>query len=70
MNIYMKPKRFRAAIVQMKSSINKQDNILESIKHIKEAADKEADYIFFPEFQMAFSPNTQTIDELYAIAET
>lgn len=70
MNIYMKPKRFRAAIVQMKSSINKQDNILESIKHIKEAADKGADYIFFPEFQMAFSPNTQTIDELYAIAET
>ena len=66
----MRSKKFRAAIVQMKSSINKQDNLLESIKYIKEAADRQADYIFFPEFQMAFTSNTQTIDELYAIAET
>ena len=66
----MRSKKFRAAIVQMKSSINKQDNLLESIKYIKEAADRQADYIFFPEFQMAFSSNTQTTDELYAIAET
>lgn len=65
----MKIKKFRAAIVQMKSSINKQDNLIESIKYIKEAAGRQADYIFFPEFQMAFSPNTQTVDELYAIAE-
>jgi deaminated glutathione amidase len=66
----MRGKKFRAAIVQMKSSINKQDNLLESIKYIKEAADRQADYIFFPEFQMAFTSNTQTIDELYSIAET
>jgi deaminated glutathione amidase len=66
----MRSKKFRAAIVQMKSSINKQDNLLESIKYIKEAADRQADYIFFPEFQMAFTSNSQPIDELYAIAET
>ncbi len=53
----------------MKSSINKQDNLLESLKYIKEAADRQADYIFFPEFQMAFSSNTQTLDELYNTAE-
>jgi deaminated glutathione amidase len=66
----MKKKKFLAAIVQMKSSINKQDNLIESLKYIKEAADRQADYIFFPEFQMAFSSNTQTLDELYKIAET
>ncbi|HEU5461212.1 MAG TPA: carbon-nitrogen hydrolase family protein [Nitrososphaeraceae archaeon] len=65
----MKKKKFRSAIVQMKSSINKQDNLRESLKYIKEAADKHADYIFFPEFQMAFSPSTQTLDELYNTAE-
>ncbi|HEX5982526.1 MAG TPA: nitrilase-related carbon-nitrogen hydrolase, partial [Nitrososphaeraceae archaeon] len=61
----MKKKKFKAAIVQMKSSVNKQDNLLESLKYIKEAADRQADYIFFPEFQMVFSSNTQTLDELY-----
>lgn len=66
----MKKKKFLAAIVQMKSSINKQDNLIESLKYIKEAAEKQADYIFFPEFQMAFSSNTQTLDELYKTAET
>lgn len=66
----MKKKKFLAAIVQMKSSINKQDNLLQSLKYIKEAADRQADYIFFPEFQMAFSSNTQTSDELYNTAET
>lgn len=65
----MKKKKFWAAIVQMKSSINKQDNLLESLKYIKEAADRQADYIFFPEFQMAFSSSTQTPDELYNSAE-
>jgi deaminated glutathione amidase len=65
----MKKKKFWSAIVQMKSSINKQDNLLESLKYIKEASDKHADYIFFPEFQMAFSPSTQTLDELYNTAE-
>jgi predicted amidohydrolase len=65
----MKKKKFWAAIVQMKSSINKQDNLLESLKYIKEAAYRQADYIFFPEFQMAFSSNTQTADELYNSAE-
>ena len=66
----MKKKKFLAAIVQMKSSINKQDNLIESLKYIKEAADRQADYIFFPEFQMAFSSNTQTLDELQKSAET
>ena len=65
----MKKKKFWAAIVQMKSSINKQDNLLESLKYIKEAAYRQADYIFFPEFQMAFSSNTQTLYELYNTAE-
>ena len=66
----MRTKSFRAAIVQMKSSSNKQENLKTSIKYIKEAADRQVDYIFFPEFQMAFSSNKQTVDELYTIAET
>lgn len=66
----MRTKSFRAAIVQMKSSSYKQENLKTSIKYIKEAADQQVDYIFFPEFQMAFSSNKQTVDELYTIAET
>ena len=58
------------AIVQMKSSTDKNENLESSVRFIEEAGGKNADYIFFPEFQMAFSPSNQNLDELYSIAES
>jgi predicted amidohydrolase len=57
------------AIVQMKSSVNKEENLTFSLEQIKEAREKKAQIICFPEFQMAFSPNSQPARELYAISE-
>lgn len=55
----------RIAIVQMCSAEDKQENLIKSIEFIEEAADKGADLVCFPEFQMAFSPARQ----LTSIAE-
>jgi predicted amidohydrolase len=60
----------RIAIVQMKSSENKQDNLKESIGFVREASARKASIIFFPEFQMAFSPAGQTAKQLWDLAET
>lgn len=60
----------RIAIVQMRSSEDKQENLKKSIEFITEAASKGADLVCFPEFQMAFSPSTQPADKLANIAET
>ena len=49
-------KSHRVAIVQMKSSSNKEENLKISVDFIKEAAKRKARLICFPEFQMAFSP--------------
>jgi predicted amidohydrolase len=62
-------KKFKAAIVQMKSSVNKELNLLHSLKLINEAAKKKARLICFPEFQMAYSPPEQKSESLYKIAE-
>ena len=59
----------KIAIVQMKSSENKQDNLKVSIKFIDEASAKGASLVFFPEFQMAFSPARQSARQLSEIAE-
>jgi deaminated glutathione amidase len=59
----------RIAIVQMRSSEDKQENLKKSIEFITEAASKGADLVCFPEFQMAFSPRTQPADKLANIAE-
>lgn len=60
----------RIAIVQMRSSEDKQENLKKSIEFIAEAAAKGAELVCFPEFQMAFSPGSQSAAELAKIAET
>jgi predicted amidohydrolase len=62
-------KKFRAAIVQMKSSQDKEHNLAYSLKLINEAAKKKARLICFPEFQMAYSPAEQKSESLHKIAE-
>jgi predicted amidohydrolase len=60
----------RIALVQMRSSEDKQENLKKSIDFIAEAAGKGADLVCFPEFQMAFSPSSQSAAQLSGIAET
>ena len=62
-------KKFRLALVQMQSSSDKNTNLSASIDYIKLAAKKSADLICFPEFQMAYSPATQTPRDLFDLAE-
>lgn len=62
-------KKFKAAIVQMKSSVDKELNLVHSLKLINEAAKKKARLICFPEFQMAYSPSEQKSESLHKIAE-
>lgn len=62
-------KKFKAAIVQMKSSVDKELNLAHSLKLINEASKKKARLICFPEFQMAYSPPEQKSESLHKIAE-
>ena len=58
------------ALVQIKSSEHKNENLKLSLDFVKEAARKKASLICFPEFQMAFSPRNQSVKKLTKIAET
>ena len=60
----------RIAIVQIRSSEDKHENLKRSIDFVSEAAGKGADLVCFPEFQMAFSPGSQSASQLADIAET
>lgn len=62
-------KKFRTALVQMKSSVNKEQNMAYSLELINEAAKNKARLICFPEFQMAYSPPEQKPEALHKIAE-
>lgn len=62
-------KKFRIALVQMKSSLNKEQNLAYSLELINEAAKDRARLICFPEFQMAYSPPEQKPEALHKIAE-
>lgn len=62
-------KKFRAALVQMKSSIDKNKNLSYSLKLISRATQNNAQLICFPEFQMAYSPVEQKPETLFEIAE-
>lgn len=62
-------KKFRAALVQMKSSVDKNKNLSYSLKLIGRAAQNKAQLICFPEFQMAYSPVEQKPETLHEIAE-
>jgi predicted amidohydrolase len=59
------------AVVQMKSSQDKDENLKRSISYIEQAAKaSKAQLVCFPEFQMAFSPSTQSASELSRLAES
>ena len=52
------------ALVQMRSTENKEDNLKASVDYIGEAADRKASLVCFPEFQMAFSSSKQSARDL------
>ncbi|MGH7808844.1 MAG: carbon-nitrogen hydrolase family protein [Candidatus Binatia bacterium] len=60
----------RIAIAQLASSTEKHHNLKTALALIKDAKDKNAELIALPEFLMAFSPASQSAEELTAIAET
>ena len=53
----------------MHSIRDKHENLSKSVDFIDEAAAKGADFVCFPEFQMAFSPASQPARQLVSIAE-
>jgi deaminated glutathione amidase len=60
----------KIAIAQVKSSADKNENLQIALHLIAEAKHRGADMVVFPEFLMAFSPASQTAEELTRIAET
>ncbi len=64
------PKFPLVAIVQMRSSEDKMENLQLSVDFIREAAKKKSNLICFPEFQMAYSPVSQSANQLSEIAES
>lgn len=63
-------KSHRVAIVQMKSSTDKEENLRLSLEFVKEGAKRKARLICFPEFQMAFSSAKQSSKQLTNVAES
>jgi predicted amidohydrolase len=60
----------KIAIAQITSSTDKQTNLKTALGLIKEAKSKNAELIAFPEFLMAFSPASQTAEELTHLGES
>lgn len=60
----------RVALVQLRASRRKNENLRSAIEYIKEAKAKKAKLVCFPEFLMAYSPPDQTSDALARLAET
>jgi deaminated glutathione amidase len=58
------------AIVQMRSSEDKMENLELSVDFIREAAKKKSSIICFPEFQMAYSPVSMSAKQLSEKAES
>jgi predicted amidohydrolase len=54
----------------MKSSPDKEENLAFSLEQIEKSARKEAKIVCFPEFQMSFSPPSQSSKELFSISES
>jgi predicted amidohydrolase len=59
----------KIAIAQINSSTDKNVNLKTALAHINQAKSKGAGLIVFPEFLMAFSPGSQTAEELTRVAE-
>jgi len=60
----------RIAIAQVRSSTEKSENLKAALFLTQEARTKGAQVIAFPEFLMAFTPASQTVEELAALAES
>ena len=60
----------RIAIAQIESSTDKDANLKKAVDWIHRAKGRSADVIAFPEFLMAFSPASQTAEELTRTAES
>jgi predicted amidohydrolase len=54
----------------MKSSSDKEENLAFSLEQIEKSARKKAKIVCFPEFQMSFSPPSQSSKELFSISES
>ena len=59
----------KVGIVQQCASVDKAQNLAFAVDCIKEAKNKRADLVCFPEFLMAYSPAEQSSGELSRIAE-
>ena len=57
------------AIAQIESSTDKAANLKQAVRLIDEAKSQAAEIIAFPEFLMAFSPGSQSAEELTLMAE-
>jgi predicted amidohydrolase len=60
----------KIAIAQIQSSTDKQENLRKAASLIQEAKRKGAELIAFPEFLMAFSPASQSAEDLSKLAES
>jgi deaminated glutathione amidase len=60
----------KIALAQLQSSIEISKNLRAAIDYTNEAKDKGASLVAFPEFLMAFSPASQSAQELTELAET
>lgn len=60
----------KVAVAQIQSSTKKAANLRAALDSIQQARARGATLIGFPEFLMAFSPASQTAEELAQIAET
>ena len=60
----------KIAIAQITSSSEKQANLAAALRLIKEAESAGAELLALPEFLMAFSPASQSAEELTRIAES
>jgi deaminated glutathione amidase len=60
----------KVAVAQVESSTDKEANLRKAVELIDDAKRKGAELIAFPEFLMAFSPASQSAEELARIAES
>jgi len=60
----------RIAVAQVESSTEKSENLRTAVRLIQEAKHNGAELIAFPEVLMAFSPVSQTAEELARVAES
>jgi predicted amidohydrolase len=60
----------KIALAQLQSSTETSENLRTAIDYTNEAKVKRASLVAFPEFLMAFSPSSQSAEELTELAET